>query len=61
MTKLENKRKKMILWVMIKKSKGYKFYNLNEGNMVISRDVEFDEERAWDIILMMMMRNMTFF
>jgi hypothetical protein len=29
--------------------------------MVISRDVEFDEERAWDIILMMMMRNMTFF
>jgi hypothetical protein len=29
-----------------KKSKGYKFYNLNEGNMVISRDVEFNKEGA---------------
>jgi hypothetical protein len=46
MTKLENKRKKNDIMGYDKKSKGYKFYNLNEGNMVISRDVEFDEERA---------------
>jgi len=30
------------------KSKGYKLYNSNEGKMVISRDVEFNEEGAWD-------------
>jgi predicted acetyltransferase len=46
MTKLENKRKKNDIMGYDKKSKGYKFYNLNEENMVISRDVEFDEERA---------------
>ena len=31
---------------MTKKYKGYKHYNPNEGNMVISRDVEFNEEGA---------------
>jgi hypothetical protein len=30
------------------KSKWYKFYNPNEGNMMISRDVEFNEEGAWN-------------
>jgi hypothetical protein len=30
------------------KSKGYKLYNPNERNMMISRDVEFNEELAWD-------------
>jgi hypothetical protein len=30
------------------KSKGYKLYNPNERNMVISRDVEFNVELAWD-------------
>jgi hypothetical protein len=29
-----------------KKSKWYKLYNPNEENMMISRDVEFTEERA---------------
>ena len=29
-------------------SKGYKLYSPNKGKMVISRDVKFDEEGAWD-------------
>ena len=33
---------------MIKKSKGYNFYNPNKEKRVISRDVKFDEEEAWD-------------
>jgi hypothetical protein len=31
---------------MIKKSKGYNFYNPNKEKRVISRDVKFDEEEA---------------
>jgi hypothetical protein len=30
------------------KSKGNKLYNLNEGNMVINKDVEFNEKEDWD-------------
>jgi hypothetical protein len=30
------------------KFKGYKLYNPNEGNMMISRDVEFNEKEVWD-------------
>ena len=29
-------------------SKGYKLYNPNERKMMISRDVEFNEDEAWD-------------
>ncbi|RDX71967.1 hypothetical protein CR513_48614, partial [Mucuna pruriens] len=29
-------------------SKGYKLYNPNNGKMIVSRDVEFDEEEAWN-------------
>ncbi|KAK3037025.1 hypothetical protein RJ639_031599 [Escallonia herrerae] len=38
------------LQVMSKKSmvKGYNLYNLSNGNIVISRDVEFDEESSWE-------------
>jgi len=30
------------------KAKGNKLYNLNEGKMVINKDVEFNEKGAWD-------------
>ena len=29
-------------------SKGYKLYNPSNGKTIISRDIEFDEEGAWD-------------
>jgi len=45
-TKLDGKSKKMIFVGYNQKSKGYKLYNPNEGKMVISRDVEFNEEVA---------------
>ena len=47
-TKLDDKSKKMIFVGYDQKSKGYKLYNPNEGNMLISRDVKFNEEGAWD-------------
>ena len=43
-TKLDDKCKRMIFMGYDQKSKEYKLYNPNEGNMVISRDVEFNEE-----------------
>jgi len=46
--KLNDKIKKMIFVSYDQKSKGYKLYNPNEENMVISRDVEFNKELAWD-------------
>jgi hypothetical protein len=30
------------------KFKGYKLYNPNKGNMMINRDVEFNEKEVWD-------------
>ena len=47
-TKLDEKIKKMMFVSYDQKSKGYKLYNPNEGNMVITRDVEFNKELAWD-------------
>jgi len=47
-TKLNDKIKKIIFVSYDQKSKGYKLYNPNEENMVISRDVEFNKELAWD-------------
>jgi hypothetical protein len=45
-TKLDDKSKTMIFVGYDQKSKGYKLYNPNEGNMVINKDVEFKEEGA---------------
>ena len=28
--------------------KGYKLYNPNKGKIIISRDVKFNEDEAWD-------------
>ena len=47
-TKLYGKSKKMIFVGYSQKSKGYTLYNPNEEKMVINRDVEFNEEGAWD-------------
>ncbi|KAM1689023.1 hypothetical protein ACFX2K_036826 [Malus domestica] len=47
-TKLDDKSEKFIFIGYDSNSKGYKLYNLNNGNMVISRDVTFDEEGEWD-------------
>jgi len=47
-TKLDDKSKQMIFLGYEQKSKWYKFYNPNKGNMMISRDVEFNEEGAWN-------------
>ena len=47
-TKLDYKSKKMIFVGYDQNSKGYKLYNPNERKMMISRDVEFNEDEAWD-------------
>jgi hypothetical protein len=47
-TKLNDKSKMMIFLGYNQKFKWYKLYNPNEGNMVNSKDVKFDEEGAWD-------------
>ena len=47
-TKLDDKRKKMIFMGYDQKSKWYTLYNLNEGKMVICRDVEFNEDGVCD-------------
>jgi hypothetical protein len=43
-TKLDNKSKNMIFVGYDKKLKGYKLYSPNKKKMMISRDVEFNEE-----------------
>jgi hypothetical protein len=50
-TKLDDKSKKMIFVGYDQKSKEYKLYSPNKGNMVISRDVKFNENGAcyWKI------------
>jgi len=47
-TKVDGKSKRMIFVGYDQKSKGYKLFNPNEGKMVINKDVEFNEEGAWD-------------
>jgi len=46
--KLDEKRKKISLWDMILRSKNINFITLKKKNMMICRDVEFDEEKACD-------------
>ena len=47
-SKLNNRSEKFIFIGYDENSKGYKFYNLSNGKIVTSRDVEFDEEKSWD-------------
>ncbi|KAH9735937.1 hypothetical protein KPL71_017913 [Citrus sinensis] len=46
--KLDDKSEKFIFIGYDNNSKGYKLYNPNNGKIVISRDVVFDEEGEWD-------------
>jgi transposase InsO family protein len=48
-SKLDDKSKRYIFIGYDSSSKGYKLYNPNFGKIVISRDVEFDEEDFWDL------------
>jgi transposase InsO family protein len=47
-SKLDDKSKRYIFIGYDSSSIGYKLYNPNFGKIVISRDVEFDEEDFWD-------------
>jgi hypothetical protein len=47
-SKIDNKSKRCTFIGYDSSSKGYKLYNPNFGKIVISRDVEFNEEDLWD-------------
>ncbi|CAA0841395.1 Unknown protein [Striga hermonthica] len=47
-TKLNDKSAKYLFISYDTYSKGYKLYNPNNQKLLISRDVEFDEEGVWD-------------
>ncbi|KAK3038082.1 hypothetical protein RJ639_031636 [Escallonia herrerae] len=46
--KLDDKSERYIFIGYDQSSKGYKLYNPSNGKIVISRDVEFDEESSWE-------------
>jgi hypothetical protein len=47
-SKLDDKSEKFVFVGYDASSKGYKLYNPNKGKIVISRDVQFDEEGSWN-------------
>ncbi|CAL9094302.1 unnamed protein product, partial [Musa textilis] len=47
-TKLEDKGQKCILLGYAENSSGYKLYNPITNKVVMSRDVEFDEQQIWN-------------
>ncbi|KAG6503175.1 hypothetical protein ZIOFF_035486 [Zingiber officinale] len=47
-TKLEDKSQKCILLSYCKNANGYKCYNSITQKLVVSKDLEFDEEQAWN-------------
>ena len=47
-SKLDDRSEKFIFIGYDENSKGYKLYNPSNRNILTSRDVEFDEEKAWD-------------
>ena len=47
-TKLDDKSKKYVFVGYDARSNGYKLYNPVNGKMIISHDVEFDEESLWN-------------
>ncbi|RDX82228.1 hypothetical protein CR513_37009, partial [Mucuna pruriens] len=47
-SKLDDRSVKHVFIGYDANSKDYKLYNPNNGKMIVSRDVEFDEEEAWN-------------
>ena len=47
-TKLDDKSEKFVFIGYDSRSKGYKLFNPRNNKVIISRDVEFDEEGIWD-------------
>ncbi|KAK3040236.1 hypothetical protein RJ639_028948 [Escallonia herrerae] len=47
-SKLDDKSERYVFIGYDQSSKGYKLYNPSNGKIVISRDVEFDEESSWE-------------
>ncbi|RDX95429.1 hypothetical protein CR513_22046, partial [Mucuna pruriens] len=47
-SKIDDKSVKHVFIGYDANSKGYKLYNPNNGKMIISKDVEFNEEEAWN-------------
>ncbi|GKA63760.1 retrovirus-related pol polyprotein from transposon TNT 1-94 [Tanacetum coccineum] len=47
-SKLDDRSKKNVFVGYDKQSKGYKLYNPVTRKVVVSRDVDFDEEGSWD-------------
>ena len=47
-SKLDDRSVKHVFIGYDQNSKGYKLYNPSNGKIMVSRDVEFDEEAIWD-------------
>ncbi|XP_019259247.1 PREDICTED: uncharacterized protein LOC109237395 [Nicotiana attenuata] len=47
-SKLDDKSERYVFIGYDQSSKGYKLYNPKNGKVTISRDVEFDEDNAWE-------------
>ena len=47
-SKLDDRIEKFIFISYDENSKGYKLYNPNNRKIVTSKDIEFDQEKAWD-------------
>ncbi|RDX65031.1 hypothetical protein CR513_56342, partial [Mucuna pruriens] len=45
-SKLDDRNVKHVFIGYVVNSKGYKWYNPNDGKIIVSRDVEFDEEKT---------------
>ncbi|GKA00599.1 retrovirus-related pol polyprotein from transposon TNT 1-94 [Tanacetum coccineum] len=47
-TKLDDKSKKCVFLGVSEESKAYRLYNPISQNIIVSRDVVFDEDSSWD-------------
>ena len=47
-SKLDDKTQKGIFMGYSSQSKGYRIYSIEDKKLIISRDIEFDENAAWN-------------